>query len=184
MKLFDINSQKSQFLLIDAQEKLVSMVENERKILKNIKTLLKACDVMEIPVKYTEHYPSGLGPTVKDLLDAMPQDSRSFEKIHFSCCEEKDFHTFLQFAGRDQIIIAGIETHICVLQTVIDLINKEHEVFVAADACSSRSVDNHNMALETMRQFGAVVLPTESIIYRLLRRAGTQAFKALLPYFK
>jgi len=184
MKFFDLSAQKSQFLLIDAQEKLVPMVENERKFLRNVKTLLKACELMEIPVKYTEHYPSGLGATVKELLDGMPQNSRSFEKIHFSCCEEKDFHTFLQFAGRDQIIVAGIETHICVLQTVSDLINQEYQVFVAADACSSRNIENHNMALETMRQFGAAVLPTESIIYKLLRRAGTQTFKSLLPYFK
>jgi len=184
MKFFDLDARKSQFLLIDAQEKLVPMVENERKLLKNVKTLLKACELMEVPVKYTEHYPSGLGATVKDILDEMPQNSKRFEKIHFSCCEEKDFHTFMQFAGRDQIIVAGIETHICVLQTVADLLNQEYKVFVVADACSSRDINNHNMALETMKQFGALVLPSESIIYRLLRRAGTQAFKSLLPYFK
>jgi nicotinamidase-related amidase len=184
VKHFDLEAGKSQLLLIDFQEKLLPAVCDDSKTTRNVRTLLKACETLQIPVKYTEHYPQGLGETVPEILEAMPVDKRRFEKVHFSCCDEPDFETFFRYAGRDHVILAGIESHICVLQTAADLLSKEYRVYVASDACSSRKNEHHDEAMQTLRALGALVAPTESIVYRLLRKAGTSAFKAMLPFFK
>lgn len=184
MKHFDFDPGNTQLLLIDFQEKLFPAVCDDSRTARNALTLLKACETLQIPVKYTEHYPQGLGGTISPISEALPADSRRFEKIHFSCCDEPDFETFFRYAGRDHVIIAGIESHICVLQTAADLLSREHRVYVAFDACSSRRTEHHQQAMESLRQMGAFVAPTETIAYRLLRKAGTPAFKTMLPFFK
>ncbi|HAA47840.1 MAG TPA: hydrolase [Synergistaceae bacterium] len=184
MKYFDLDSENTQLLLIDFQEKLFPAVCDDSKTARNVQTLLKACETLQIPVKYTEHYPQGLGKTIPQILEAIPKDSRRFEKIHFSCCDEPEFETFIRYAGRDRIVIAGIESHICVLQTASDLLSREYRVFIASDACSSRKMEHHAEAMDILRSMGALVVPTETIVYRLLRKAGTSAFKTMLPLFK
>ncbi|MFP4482921.1 MAG: isochorismatase family protein [Thermovirgaceae bacterium] len=184
MKHFDLESGNSQLLLVDFQEKLLPAVCDDSRKTRNVRILLKACDTLQIPVKYTEHYPQGLGKTVPEILEGMPEEKRRFEKVHFSCCDDPDFETFIRFAGRDHVILAGIESHICVLQTAADLLSKEYKVFIASDACSSRENEHHAEAMQCLRSLGAFVAPTESIAYRLLRKAGTSAFKAMLPFFK
>lgn len=184
MKLFDLEADNTQLLLIDFQEKLLPAVCDDSKTTRNVLTLLKACEILNIPVKFTEHYPHGLGSTVSEISEAMPGGSRRFEKLHFSCCDNPDFETFLRYAGRDRVIVAGIESHICVLQTAVDLLSEEYKVFIASDACSSRENEHHTEGMQVLRALGAFVAPTESIVYRLLRKAGTSAFKTMLPFFK
>ena len=184
MKPFRIDAEKSQLLLIDLQMKMLPAVAGWESVAKNVEILLKACEIMKAPVKLTEHYPRGLGATIPSIAENLPIDSKRFEKISFSCCGEAGFDNFLRCNGRDLVIVAGVESHICVLSTVMDLLAMGHSVVVAADACSSRNAGHHNMACSAMTSAGALVVPVESVVYQMLGRAGTEQFKAMLPMFK
>ncbi|HHV53469.1 MAG TPA: isochorismatase family protein [Synergistaceae bacterium] len=181
---FVLQSSKSQLLLVDMQEKLLPAMQNNDEIAKNAKTLLKAADLLGIPVKYTEHYPSGLGPTVEVVRQTLPPSSMRFEKVHFSCWAEAGFADFIRNGSRDQIVMAGIESHICVLSTALDLLKEGYQVAVSLDAVGSRRSHHHESALRALASAGALVVPTETIVYQWLARAATEAFRAMLPYFK
>lgn len=184
MKPFRIDAERSQLLLIDLQEKILPAVAKWESVAKNSVILLKACEVMKVPVKFTEHYPKGLGPTMARVTKYLPPDAERMEKIHFSCCAEEGFDKFLWCDDRNMVVIAGVESHICVLGTVMDLLAKDHKVVVAADACSSRDPEHHRMACDAMAAAGALLVPVESVVYQMLGRAGTEQFKTMLPMFK
>lgn len=184
MKPFRIDAARSQLLLIDLQEKMLPAVTGWQSVARNSGILLKACEIMKVPVKVTEHYPKGLGSTIAGVAENLPADAGCFEKISFSCCGEEGFDKFLQCEGRDIVIVAGVESHICVLGTVMDLLSTGRSVAVAADACSSRNAEHHRMACDAMTAAGALVVPVESVVYQMLERAGTEQFKAMLPMFK
>ncbi|HDQ93557.1 MAG TPA: isochorismatase family protein [Synergistetes bacterium] len=184
MKPFRIEPARAQLLLIDLQEKMLPAVSSYETVSKYSIILLNACGTMNIPVKYTEHYPRGLGATVKAIADNFPKGSARTEKIHFSCCMEEGFDDFLKIEGRDQVVVAGVESHICVLGTVMDLLANNYRVAVAADACSSRNPEHHRLACEAMASAGALVVPVETLVYQMLGRAGTAEFKTMLPFFK
>ena len=171
-------------LMIDVQEKLLPVISGNDEIVKNTIKLLKAAEVLKIPMMYTEQYPKGIGNTVNPLLESLPAGAIKHEKTTFSCCDESVFNEKLRGLERSLVAVFGIESHICVLSTVIDLLLKEMKVVVVADACGSRTQYNHNLAMEEARARGASVLPTESIIYHLMGRSGTQEFKTMLPFFK
>jgi nicotinamidase-related amidase len=133
---------------------------------------------------YTEQYPRGLGPTDGEILTALPDGVTSMEKNTFSCCDEAAFEELLQGTGRPVPVIFGIETHICVLATVLDLLEKGRKVVLASDACGSRDPLKAERALSAMASAGAMVVPVESVIYHLMGRSGTPEFKELLPLFK
>jgi nicotinamidase-related amidase len=170
--------------MIDIQEKLLPVISDNDEIVKNAIRLLKAAEVFEIPVMYTEQYPKGIGNTVIPLFESLPATVIRHEKNTFSCCDESEFNEKLTGIGRSLITVFGIESHICVLSTVLDLLSKGMKVVIAADACGSRNIYNHNLAMEEARACGASILPTESIIYHIIGRSGTQEFKTLLPLFK
>ncbi|MDO9508591.1 MAG: isochorismatase family protein [Thermovirgaceae bacterium] len=184
MKPFRIDPERSQLLLIDLQEKMLPAVAGWESVAKNAGILLKACEVMKVPVKLTEHYPKGLGATMACVTEHLPPDAERMEKIHFSCCGEEGFDKFLRCDGRNLVVVAGVESHICVLGTVMDLLAMDYRVALAADACSSRNADHHRMACAAMSAAGAIVVPVESVVYQMLGRAGTEQFKAMLPMFK
>ncbi len=184
MKPFRIDASRSQLLLIDLQEKMLPAVTGWQSVAKNAGILLKACEIMKVPVKVTEHYPKGLGTTISCVAENLPSHAVFFEKISFSCCGEDGFDKFLQSDGRDIVVVAGVESHICVLGTVMDLLAMGHIVAVAADGCSSRNAEHHRMACDAMAAAGALVVPVESVVYQMLGRAGTEQFKAMLPMFK
>ena len=184
MKPFRVDAERSQLLLIDLQVKMLPAVAGWESVAKNAEILLKACEVMKVPVKFTEHYPKGLGATIPSIAENLPADSRRFEKISFSCCGEAGFDDLLRCDGRDLVIVAGVESHICVLSTVMDLLAMGHSVVVAADACSSRNGDHHAMACSAMMSAGALVVPVETVVYQMLGQAGTEQFKIMLPLFK
>jgi len=171
-------------LMIDVQEKLLPVISGNDDIVNNTIKLLKAAEVLRVPMMYTEQYPRGIGNTVSPLLKSLPAGAIRHEKTAFSCCDESEFNEKLRGLERSLVVVFGIESHICVLSTVIDLLLKEMKVVVVADACGSRTQYNHNLAMEEARARGASVLPTESIIYHLMGRSGTQEFKTMLPFFK
>lgn len=186
-----IKARSSFLLMIDIQERLIPAIYNKDEIIKNSVRLLTAARELSVPSIITEQYPKGIGPTVQELKALIPEDSAIIEKTEFSCCEAQNFaDAFLNLnfnsGTKDTVIIFGVESHICVLGTAIDMLEKYSNlnVVIAADACGSRTEQNHILALEAARSLGCLVVPVETVIYHMLGKAGTSEFKALLPLFK
>ena len=185
-----IEAMSSFLLMVDIQERLIPAMYNKDEVLSNSAKLLTAARELSVPAIISEQYPKGIGSTVPELKALIPEGSTAIDKVEFSCCANSGFgDAFLNLrfnsGTKDTAILFGIETHICVLGTALDLQEKYNlNVVVAADACGSRSRENHTLALEAMRSAGVFVVPTETVIYQLLGKAGTPHFKALLPLFK
>lgn len=176
-----IDARKSTLLLVDVQERLLPAMGAPDEVLKRCAILLKAAKALDVPVTVSEQYPQGLGRTVPDLA-AEIGNAPVFEKLSFSCWKDpaiKDHLIAHHEAERPLIILAGIEAHVCVLQTAADLSAAGFGVFAVADAMSSRSPSSHALALDRMRQNGVAVVNTEMAIFELLGKAGTAEFKAL-----
>ncbi len=177
-----LNQDNSVLFIIDIQEKLIPAMKQSEQVIKNAYTLLTTAQKLGIPVIATEQYPNGLGKTVPNLgshLDPLT----IFEKVSFSGCIPGVIST-LKDLRRKKVIIAGMETHVCVFQTVRDLLANDFEVFVAADAVCSRTDANYQSGLSLMSSMGAVITNTETIFFDLLKRAGTPVFKELSRLIK
>lgn len=183
MTSLNLNCDSCVFLMIDMQERLLPAMGNALGVEYECGRLLTAARELSVPVLATEQYPKGLGHTVKSLSDFLPEKS-TVTKNSFSCLREEKFADALKESGRKTVIIMGIESHICVLMTTAELIEAGYSVIIAEEACCSRKVSHHESAMNAARDLGALVLPTESIIYGLMKKAGTAEFKALLPLFK
>jgi nicotinamidase-related amidase len=170
--------------MLDLQERLLPFIHRNEAVIQNAVRLMKAANILSLPVLYTEQYVKGIGSTVEEVRSALPEGARRFEKVCFSCCDEPGFFKVLQEVSLPTIVIFGTESHVCVFTTAEDLLDKGWKIVVAADASGSRDRENHLMAMETLRSHGALILPTETIVYRLLRKAATPEFKAVLPLFK
>ena len=179
-----LRREETAFLLVDVQERLLPSISGNEIVIQNSVRLLKAANVLQLPSLYTEQYPKGIGPTVARLAESLPKSADRFEKTAFSCCDEPGFEDELRALKRETIVLFGIETHICILSTAVDLIAAGYKVVLASDACGSRNPDNHAAALAAIGASGAAVVPTETIVYQLLKKAGTPEFKELLPLFK
>ncbi|MEA3283759.1 MAG: isochorismatase family protein [Synergistota bacterium] len=170
-------------LMIDVQEKLLPAIYGKESVELNAKKLIKASQAMEIPLKVTEQYPKGLGTTVPGLAEEISSDD-VFEKKAFGCFDEEGFDDFFRCTRRNQVVLFGIESHICVHTTAMQLLERDFEVTVVADGCGSRKNGNHEIALRNMSACGVHVLPMESVVYQLIKVSGTPEFKQLLPLFK
>jgi nicotinamidase-related amidase len=169
----------SQLVVIDVQEKLAAAMPADamQAVARNCGILLQAAALLEIPALYTEQYPKGLGQTVIELMPWLTPDMR-VEKTVFSCCAEPRFCRQLT-SDRPQVILAGMEAHICVLQTALELQQMGRQVFVAEDAVLSRDLANKANALARLRHAGVIVSNTESIVFEWLGRAEGEAFKQI-----
>jgi nicotinamidase-related amidase len=174
---------RSVLVIIDVQEKLFPAVCERERVLGKLELLIAAAGVFGIPVMLTEQYPSGLGPTLGEIRGLLPE-VRPLEKIDFSCVSSPGFCERLSGFGRNQIVLAGIETHICVVQTALELDSRGERVFVAADASSSRRPIDHEFGLRRMDRAGITLMTAESVVYEWLRRAGTEEFKRLRARLK
>ena len=152
-------------------------------MLSRVDLLLTAASLMEVPLLLTEQYPKGLGSTIEQIRKVLP-DVQPLEKIDFSCVPAEGFREKLSSFDRDQILLAGIETHVCVAQTALDLASQGESVFVVADATSSRRSLDAQIALQRLNQSGLTLVTAEAVIFEWLRRAGTEEFKALQPKLK
>jgi isochorismate hydrolase len=177
---FFLEQDKAVLVVIDVQEKLcVAMDEVVLKnLVKNIGILLDSAAELKIPVLVTEQYVKGLGPTLPKLKEKAAA-ACCYEKMTFSSCGSAEFVDALKSTGRTQVIIAGMETHVCVLQTVIELRDAGLDVHVVNDAVMSRSKQNWQTAMQTMALAGAIPTCTESAMFQLLKIAGTEEFKKL-----
>jgi isochorismate hydrolase len=166
-------------LVIDVQEKLVPAMHPDLwdRMRANLLRLGTAAKLLELPVFVSEQYPKGLGPTLGDVKSAF-EGARTFEKSVFDAAKDETIKNELSASGRPKIIVAGMETHICVYQTVRSLA-ATHHVHVLADAVASRSRENYEVGLDLIRSTGATVTSTETVLFDLLERAGTDAFKVV-----
>jgi nicotinamidase-related amidase len=178
-----LDQNNSVLLLIDVQERLFPHIHAKQEMLLRIDLLLSAANLLKVPVLATEQYPKGLGKTILKIQHLIP-DIQPLEKMDFSCLPAPGFKDRLAALERRQIVVTGIETHVCVTQTVLDLVAHGDEVFVVADATGSRRQQDAETALRRLEKRGAVILPAESVVFEWLRRAGTEPFKALQPKLK
>ncbi|BCK88523.1 putative hydrolase YcaC [Sideroxyarcus emersonii] len=182
---FLLDPAKALLLVIDVQEKLCAAMDQQvlRQLTKNAGILLESANELAVPVLFTEQYVKGLGSTLPELKSRATA-APSFEKLTFSCCGNQTFVKQLKDSDRTQIIVVGMETHVCVLQTVIELLADGFHVHIVKDAVMSRSRDNWQTAIEAMVLAGAVPTSTESVVFQLLKIAGTDAFKKLSKLVK
>ncbi|HTP29778.1 MAG TPA: isochorismatase family protein [Anaeromyxobacteraceae bacterium] len=169
-------------LVVDVQEKLVPLLLDFGAVERRCRATILGARELGLPVLATEQYPKGLGPTVASLREVLP--TPPLEKRHFSCSSEADFAKALLGTNRKQVIVIGVEAHICVFQTVRDLVWSGHDVFVCADAVTSRLEEHRRIALEQMRDLGAVVTSTETVLFDLLEVCGTPEFKRISALVK
>jgi nicotinamidase-related amidase len=167
-------------VVVDVQERLFAAMDADCRdeVVKNIKILLTSAQRMGLPVMVTEQYPKGLGHTLPEL-GALLGDARPLEKTAFSCCAARGFVDRLRDVGADHVILTGLEAHVCVLLTALDLLNRQFRVSVVADAVCSRRPENRELGLAQARQAGAVVTATETVVFQLLGRADTDDFREL-----
>jgi nicotinamidase-related amidase len=165
-------------LVIDVQEKLFRAIYQKEQLLDNFQRLIKGIKVLEVPIMVTEQYPQGLGATIPEMAQLMP-DIKPLPKVCFSCCADEAILHELKKLNRNQILIAGIESHICVYQTAADLIAAGFEVYVVSDVISSRTGQNRNVGIKMMTQLGAKLTSTEAALFELLKVAKGDKFKAI-----
>lgn len=178
-----LGREKTAFVMVDVQEKLLPAMHDRARLLKNASFMLQSAGIMGVPVIATEQYPKGLGGTVK-ALQLPPGARHPAEKMHFSCFCSPEFERRLRETGAKAVVIFGIEAHVCVLQTALDALDRGYDVRVVADAVSSRTAENKALALERMRQSGILVESTEMVLFQMLQKAGTDEFRKVSALVK
>lgn len=179
-----LNIEDSIVMIIDVQEKLLNAVFNKTSLEKKATTIANTAKILGIPVIVTEQYPKGLGATVESLKEALPENTQYFEKTAFSALETKEVLEALKNSGKKQVIIFGIETHICVSQTTNALVQEGFEVSVIRDACGSRSELEYSAGLGRMKDNGAHILTTEIALFEWLKGAKHPNFKEVQTLIK
>jgi len=180
MSIHQLSATSSVLFLVDIQNRLLPSVPTTtgNRLLKATQLLVEAARLYEVPTMVSEQYPQGLGPTVEPLaklLDPM----NPYEKCEFSGWQNEQIAAALRAFDRTSVILCGIEAHICVLQTALDLLDQGYNVHVASDAIASRESANYDIATNLMRDAGAVISSSETIAFQWARQAGTPKFKAL-----
>ena len=185
MSRFQFKPQDTILLVIDIQERLHQAMEEASKTayIKNSGILIRTAQAFNIPIVVSEQYPRGLGPTIPEIRTLLGE-TRVHEKMAFSCWAEAPIRAAIEACARSTVVVIGIEAHVCVLQTVMDLIASGYNAVVATDAVCSRTATDRVTALAAMAAAGAVAYSTESIAFMLLERAGTPEFKQVSPLFK
>jgi nicotinamidase-related amidase len=178
-----LDSQSAALLIIDMQESFRKVLSDVANITRNITILVEASKLLNLPVFVTEQYPQGLGKTVAEI-SACLGDHQLFEKNSFSCCGADGFLEALSQSGRRQLIVCGIEAHVCVNQTVHDLLNEGFGVHLVVDAITSRNPRNKEIGLEKMLGSGALPSTVEMALFEMLTRSGTETFKSVQRLIK
>jgi nicotinamidase-related amidase len=172
-------------IVVDMQKKLLPPIWEKERLVRNVQLLIRLAGILKIPSIVTTQYAKGLGETVPDVADLLP-NTPSIDKLMFSCFGSDAFcSTLKRLPGqRTTVLLCGMETHICVIQTALGALREGYLVHVASDAVSSRTELNWRIGLDRMRAAGAILSSAEMMLYELLRSSGAPAFKELLPYLK
>ncbi len=182
--LLKLNPQRAMLLIIDVQEAFVSPIKRSKRVIRQCVTMVKAAQLLEVPITVSEQYPKGLGRTVSELQKELDKNQLYPDKTTFSCMAEEKCKEEILKQGRSQIIVAGIEAHVCVLQTVLDLLELGRDVFVLADAVSSRNNFDCKYALSRMAESGAIVTTTETVILEMTVGSKHPQFKSIQKLIK
>lgn len=177
--MMDMRPADSAVLLIDVQDRFQSAIPGiapDQSVGRNCRILVEAARALGSAVMVSEQYPKGLGQTLPHLVEALGDTPRQ-AKSHFSCCDDAGLAAGIVAAHRSWWILCGVEAHVCVLATAADLLQRGHRVVVVGDAVASRREDCRSMALDAARDLGALVLPTETVVFRWLRVAQGEVFK-------
>jgi nicotinamidase-related amidase len=183
MEYKPLDAKDTVLVLIDFQERLFPVMHDKEKLLQNLLKLVKGMQVLEVPIIVTEQYPKGLGPTIPEIKALLPE-MKAIEKVCFSCCDEPAFMTALETLKRKQIVIAGIEAHICVYQTAMALAKAGYEIQIVNDGVASRDAENKAAAMTKMGGSGIGLTTTEMALFELLKIAKGDKFKAISAIVK
>ena len=172
-------------IIVDMQEKLLPPIWEKERLVRNVQLLIRLAGILKIPALVTTQYAKGLGNTVPEIASLLP-DSPAIDKLMFSCFGSDVFCSLLKRlpGHRTTVLLCGMETHICVMQTALGALREGYVVHVASDAVSSRAELNWRIGLDRMRAAGAILSSAEMMIYELLRSSGAPAFRELLPYLR
>ena len=165
-------------LIVDVQDKINAVMMHGDLVVDNILKLIKACQILNVPIFITEQYPKGLGPTEPQILQAL-QGQSPLQKMTFSCCGSQELLEQIKSQKIKQVIVTGIESHVCVQQTALDLLAQEIQVHIPKDAVSSRKELDYQTALARMSNAGVVLTSVEAALFELLQEAGTPEFKKI-----
>jgi nicotinamidase-related amidase len=168
-------------IIIDVQGNLAQVIDRRDIVIENIRRIIKGCQVFEIPIILTEEI--NLGPTIPEITDLIPE-IRPIIKESFSSCGNQEFMEALQTLKRKQLLLAGMETHVCVYQTAVDLVEQGYEVQIVADAVSSRRANNREIALQKMRDYGVIWTSTETVLFELLKTAADPKLRNIINIVK
>ncbi len=183
MNNFFPDRNKSVLLIVDIQDRLAVTMSMRDAVVNNCLHLIELAKMLNIPILVSEQYPKGLGQTVAEIRDALPA-YQPVEKLAFGCCGEPAFMRTIKALNKKTVILTGMETHICVLQTCVGLLEEEFTVHLVRDAVCSRTGENWEVGTEFMRDAGALVTSTETVLFQLLKVAGTEEFKAISKRIK
>ncbi len=178
-----LTTDKTVLLIIDIQERIIRVINEYETVVENTIKLIKGFKALGIPIYYTEQYPKGLGPTVESIQNEL-EGNDAIQKLSFSCSGASVLFSELKKNGISQVVVCGVESHVCVQQTVLDLLTNDFQVNLAADAVSSRRVKDYEISFSRMRQHGAEVTTTEAILFELLNVCGTDVFKQISKIVK
>ena len=178
-----LDRKRTGLLVVDIQEKILAVMAHPDRVVENSVKLIKGFKILECPIFATEQYPKGIGKTVKPIKSALG-DVKIAEKLTFSSCGVEGLTRSILSKRIDQIVLCGIESHVCVWQTAMDLLYQDFNVSVASDALSSRKDEDHEAALGRMGFHGIEVTTTEMVLFELLQEAGTNEFKAVSKLVK
>ncbi len=170
-------------VIVDIQTKLLNVMFEKERLISSCRKLIQSINLLEIPILVTEQYPRGMGPTDPLILELL-RGADVITKMSFSCCGVEDFSQRIKSSGKKQIVVIGIESHICVLQTVHDLLQQGYFVYIPYDAVSSRKEGDYRNALDRMRQAGAVIGSVESAVFELMKTAEIPVFRQISKIIK
>jgi len=178
-----LKSEKTALTVVDVQGKLAQMMSGKQALFENLQKIIKGIQALGIPILWVEQNPEGLGPTIPEVSELLA-GINPISKDSFSCCKNEHFIQALKAVNRNQILIVGIEAHICVYQTAVDLVTSGYAVEVVTDAVSSRTIENKTVALQKMSRAGISLTSTEMALFELLEVAEGEQFKEILKIVK
>lgn len=171
-------------LVVDVQGKLAELMHQREALFANVQRMIKGAKVLELPILVTEQVPEKLGATRPEIAEHLAKETEPIHKSSFSCCGNAAFMEQFKALGRRQVLLTGIETHICVYQTALDLLDLGYEVQLVTDAVSSRAAENRQIGIERMKEAGATLTTTEMALFELLRAAEGPQFKEITKIVK
>ncbi len=169
--------------VVDVQGKLAQLMHGREALFKNIQILVRAAKILEIPILWCQQCPDALGPTVPEIAQFL-DDNEPINKSAFSCCVDDKFNAKLKDLARKQVLLCGIETHVCIYQTAVDLLRQDFHVEVIADAVSSRALENKQIAINRLASEGANITCTETALFELLKNAEHPKFRQIAKLVK